>query len=476
MSRWAFVGTWLAALAGLGFLGYHYARQPAVWHDEGALLGNVVRLNFAQLAGPLYYHATGSLLFLWVERAVIVAFGEGLLVVRLPSFLAGCLSLPLLAVVARRWMSAAAAFWVVALFACSETLAWHSCEAKPYSIDIFCTLVVLALYARLDHQSLARRCLIHAAVAPFLLALSYPACFVHGGLMLALLPTSRERTRLDWLGYGLLAAAIGATFLGVVLPITRAQHDPVVHSDWTRFFPDWGRPLSVPGWVLINAIEVMRYCCKPHGQLLVVPLIVGVVHWWRQHHRRRLLVCLAPLGLALLAAGLHRYPFGGMRVQVYATPLLLLVGGGGIDLVLQRWREKLAWLPLSAGAYLLLISSLNANGRVISPWSRPDTQRSCGWVREHFRPGDVVVGNDWAHTFYLHTLGDDFRLAPDAVPQDATRVWVVWTEQVDASRRLTHLRTVARPDWEIDQRWDFESTTVVLLRPPQVIGRLGTND
>ena len=476
MSRWATVGIWLAVAAGLFFRGYHYARQPAVWHDEGALLANVVKLDFASLTGPLYFHEAGPILFLWVERALFLAFGDDALVLRLPAFLAGCLSLPLLVVVARRWMSDRATFWVVALFACSDALAWHSCEAKPYSVDVFCTLVVFALYTRLDHLSLPWRCVIHAAVAPILLTLSYPACFVHGGLLLALLPAlARERTRLAVLSYGLLVVAIGGTFLGVVLPIAQAQHDPVIHSDWTRFFPDWSRPLSVPGWFLVNTLEVMRYCCKPHGQLLVVPLMIGAVYWWKQRQGQRLTLCLAPLAIALVAASLHRYPFGGMRVQIYAAPLLLLASGVGLDAVLRYGRGKVVWLPLGLSAYLFLITLLNSNWRVLSPWNRSDTYHSCGLVRESWRPGDVVFGNDWAHAFYLHTLGDTFRLGPPTKPLEAARVWIVWTELADPGRRLNHLQAFVPPDWEQGESWEFESTTVVRLRP-RGIGRVVPND
>ena len=40
-------------LAGLCLRAWHYLRCPSVWHDEAALLVNVLQLDFGQLLGPL---------------------------------------------------------------------------------------------------------------------------------------------------------------------------------------------------------------------------------------------------------------------------------------------------------------------------------------------------------------------------------------------------------------------------------------
>ena len=43
-------------------------------------------------------------------------------------------------------------------------------------------------------------------------------------------------------------------------------------SCWTSFFPDWSRPWTVPGWTLFSTLDVLRYCCKPLGQILATAL------------------------------------------------------------------------------------------------------------------------------------------------------------------------------------------------------------
>src|SRR5260221_10638968 len=74
--------------SGLALRSYHYLRVPAVWHDETALVVNVLDNDFASLLGPLRWHEAAPPLFLWVERAVVLILGDDLLALRLFPFLA----------------------------------------------------------------------------------------------------------------------------------------------------------------------------------------------------------------------------------------------------------------------------------------------------------------------------------------------------------------------------------------------------
>lgn len=99
----ASVKPWIWALVALGLALrlYHYGRNPAVWHDEAANIINVIQKNFGELLGPLSYSATGPPVFLWMQRAVVLALGDGTYALRLVSLLASCASLLLFARLAR---------------------------------------------------------------------------------------------------------------------------------------------------------------------------------------------------------------------------------------------------------------------------------------------------------------------------------------------------------------------------------------
>ena len=78
---------------------FHYLRDPSVWHDEAALVVNVLNLNFAQLLGPLMWHEASPPLFLWLERAVTLVLGDSTYALRLIPVLASCVSVVLFSIV-----------------------------------------------------------------------------------------------------------------------------------------------------------------------------------------------------------------------------------------------------------------------------------------------------------------------------------------------------------------------------------------
>src|SRR5262249_12900512 len=126
----------VVAAIGIALRLFHYLRDPSVWHDEAALIVNVLNLDFTQLLGPLMWHEASPPLFLWLERAVVLVLGDSTYALRLVPLLASCLSVVLFTSTVRRLLTPVAAFWAALLFAASDRLLWHACEAKPYAVDV----------------------------------------------------------------------------------------------------------------------------------------------------------------------------------------------------------------------------------------------------------------------------------------------------------------------------------------------------
>src|SRR5262249_10591781 len=145
---------------------FSYLRNPSVWHDEAALVLNVLGQGFADLLGPLFYAEAAPPLFLWAERAVVLLLGDSTYALRLLPFLASCAALLLLVPVARALLRPAAVPWAVLLFAFNDHLLWHATEAKPYSLDVLVATALLALWCRTRGWSLERQLLLYAVLAP----------------------------------------------------------------------------------------------------------------------------------------------------------------------------------------------------------------------------------------------------------------------------------------------------------------------
>ena len=83
---------WFACLValGLGLRTYHYLVNHVVWHDEAALINNVLGKTFAEYLGPLYYAEAAPPLFLALEKVAVLALGSATYAVRLLPVLASC--------------------------------------------------------------------------------------------------------------------------------------------------------------------------------------------------------------------------------------------------------------------------------------------------------------------------------------------------------------------------------------------------
>jgi hypothetical protein len=462
---------------------YHYGRNPSVWHDEAALIVNVLGKSFWDLLGPLFFAEAAPPLFLWIEKAVALSLGEATYALRLVPLLASCASLLLMVPVARRVLSAQAVPWAILLFATSDHLLWHTCEAKPYAVDVLAAVVSIAAYSLTQSWPLRRRLWLCGLLALCLIFVSYPGCFLCGGLLTALLPVIWHARRMAArVGYILFACAVFGAFALVLAGPAYAQRCPAMAQCWIGGFPVWNRPWSVPLWTLLQTLEVFRYCCEPLGQVYAALAVIGVIGLWRRGERAYTVLLVLPLVLAVLASYLGAYPYGGYRVMVYATPALVLLIGEGVAPVLDRlWTPReamsklakrvtafpralsLAWSPVVAMFVVLLLLPVGrAVKRVLFPWPRADCAAAAAYVKARLQPGDQVAANHWEYAYYFRRLGSTFTLLDQSPRRFGPRLWLVVTAPESADR-LAVARSLPPGDWSSLEQQDFMWTSVLLL-------------
>ncbi len=450
---------------GLALRGYHYLRGASVWQDEAGVLVNVLSKSWGGLLGRLSLCQAAPPLFLWLEKAVALTLGDGAYAFRFPPFLASCAAMVLLAWAAGRLLAPRAAAWAVLLFAVSEQLAWHACETKPYSFDVLTATVLLALYAATRDRSAARRLLLFTLPAPVLIFLSYPAIFLYGGVLAAPAPAVwREKRASGLAAFGLLAVTVGGSFSVLLLGPIRAQHEPALAAYWVNDFAPWGRPWFVPVWTLLSTLEVGRYCCKPLGQVLVPLAVFGAVILWRRGARSLAVLLATPILLALVGAFLHRYPYGGDRIMVYAAPAVVLLVGAGTAAAWE-WLGRRHRLAPAALVLLFVPPVYTAAKAVVYPWPTADFAGASAYVESRRLPTDVVAGNDWSDLYYFRGLGSAYH--GEAIADAPGRCWVVYsTGERAADGRLKGAYGMGPAGWVAVDRREFAFTTVLLLERP----------
>src|SRR5436309_1110971 len=95
VNRWLASPIIAAALVafGIAYRVREYLFCNSFWYDEAFLLLPVRSRDYLDLLGPQPYRLVSPPLFLWIVRALTDLGGQGELLMRLPSFLAGITAL-----------------------------------------------------------------------------------------------------------------------------------------------------------------------------------------------------------------------------------------------------------------------------------------------------------------------------------------------------------------------------------------------
>jgi hypothetical protein len=351
---------WALALVLLGILWrtVRYLLQFPIWGDEAFVCVNFLDQTYAGLTGPLRNSQIAPILFLWGELSAFNLLGGSELALRLLPWLAGVGGLVLFWRLARLTLPPLAATLAVGFLAVAYFPVRHSCEVKPYAFDLCMALVLLvpaASWLRRPERLGRLACL--ALLAPLALAASYPTVFVAGGVSLALLPTVCRRP--GWAARAWYAAYLvltGCTFLACFLCVGRQQQGPsagivdaYLKDYWADAFPP-ANPIRLAGWLLkVHTGDLMAYpvgAGNGASSLTFLLCLAGAWYLWRSGHSPLLVLCVAPFGLALLAAALQRYPYGGAaRISQHLAPAICLLAGAGAA----AWIGRCA--PSAAGQY-----------------------------------------------------------------------------------------------------------------------------
>ena len=321
---WLIVGL---VLLGLGARVEQYLARPSYWNDEAAVVINLMTRDYAGLTQPLAYAQAAPPAFLWTERWVLVHWGRSEFALRLLPLLIGLASLPLFAVVAWRALPPTSAFWAVGFLAFCNRIIPHVSDVKQYGTDVLVGVALLAAF--LGRGSPLKRLLWLTAIAVIGTWWSFPCVFLFGGLSLALLPACWRSGPKGIIVFAAANLLLLASFAGLYFTVIRHGHDPSLLDFWASSFPDWRR---LPLWLASQVYGVFRYSFDALGAIVVILAAAGVVALHRLGRQPLLLGLAMTLGLVLVAASFHRYPFpGANRMGAFLLPIVFLLLGAGCE-------------------------------------------------------------------------------------------------------------------------------------------------
>jgi 4-amino-4-deoxy-L-arabinose transferase-like glycosyltransferase len=203
--------------------------------DAAASMRELAWLSLNDPPAPFYR----SLMFVWVRL-----FGEGELIVRLPSLLGGLFSIWLAFLVTRAHYGRKVALVVAVLLCFSPVHVWYSQEAAPYTLTLFFTLAAVLVFGRLRSGSPTP-----ASYAVYLLMLlgavssHYLAVLLVFPLWLSCITTGRPDRRRIFAVHGMVLAFVAAALLVKshwgTLRVGLGFLRPFTLFEWWMFFFHW---------------------------------------------------------------------------------------------------------------------------------------------------------------------------------------------------------------------------------------------
>ncbi len=403
------VRNWLIVLlaVGVGWRLLRYLCRFPFWGDEAFLNTSIMRMDYAELLGPLHYFQVAPLLYLWMQRTVYLLFGGGEYALRSCSLLAGIGALLLFWRLARRQLDPLAANVALGFFACSYYLVRHTCESKPYAIDLFVATLLIWLALRWwDTRSSAKWPLLTVITTTAAIWLSYPAVFVAGGVgLLTLVSTIRRKNARSWawwLLYVALSAASAVMFLLLYAwGASERAADSWLEDYWRDAFPPRSSFAAALWWFV--KIHCGRMFAYPHGgpnfasTLTTLLCVTGAIALLIRRQAPLVLLFVGTAAATLFAAALERYPYGGsVRVSIFFAPLICLMAGVGTTvaihhLVPRRGRDAARGI---VGVVLVGLAVFGMARDVLRPYKSAEDRHMRRVMREVsqlVRPGDVVA-------------------------------------------------------------------------------------
>jgi hypothetical protein len=465
--RWLLVGV-LALGAGLRLR--QYLAQHCYWHDEAMVVLNVFEKDSAGLMGVLDSNQAAPPAFLLAQRAMFVQLGRSELVMRFIPFVAGMIALALFAWLAWRLWGGKyplLAIGAILMFACADSAIWHAVEAKQYSIDLLvAVMLLLVVLVPSKDQSPLRRLLLASLIAAPAVWFSYSTIFMFGGISLALLPAI-ARGRGKAIGaWALCNGIVAASFLIVYALVIREQQVSLLYEYWGDEFVDFSRPMFIPVWFFREAASICNYPMDLAGPILFPIVILGAVVMYRRGQTERLLALILPAALVLLAAALHRYPFGGSRLTLFLAPSVFILAGAGLLAIATHPRANWRGLWMVIPAAFVVIAMYHAGIYLIAPPARGNMAPSVAFVKAHWSPGDPIYSNKVPE---FRCYWPDAPVKNSDLLRDSTPLAPFWLalSYVEGKKQENLQRQLNRvvPRAEVRNTFTATGTTAIFFKP-----------
>ncbi len=239
--------------------------EQSFWYDEAFTPVHVLHSGLGATLRAVVHHENTPPLWYLIAWADARLFGDGALALRLPSAIAGVLTVPVVWAAAQQLAGRRAALFAAAIVAVNPLFVWYSQEARAYGLFVFTAALALLCFVRALDEPAPGRLAAFALTGALALLTHYFAVFLLVPMAIWLLLDSRHRR----------AAAAAIAALAVVglalLPLISAQGGH--GTQWIGHWALSSRLQAIPQYFLTG------YSGAPLGRgvelLVALPILAG---------------------------------------------------------------------------------------------------------------------------------------------------------------------------------------------------------
>ena len=214
-----------------------YFSGRSLWADEASLAFNLAHRSFIGLTQPLDYEQGAPIIFLYIEKLLVIVLGNKDQIMRLFPLFSGIIAIYFFYRIAQAHI--AGGMFATLLFAISWSLIYYSSELKQYSSDVMIALLLVFLTSRcLRKDSSSRNFLILGIAGMLAVWMSHPSAFILAGIGLALFfaaITKSHPVPIRWL-FGLAAMWIFSFGVEYFVSLRHLVADQYLYDYWKKAF------------------------------------------------------------------------------------------------------------------------------------------------------------------------------------------------------------------------------------------------
>lgn len=403
---------WAIICIGIILRLFKYLLNRSLWLDEASLALNIVNRSFSELLlKPLETSQVAPFGFLAIEKILILAFGNNEYALRLFPLLAGITSFFLFYYVSKRLIRSKAIPIALGLFSISGPLNYYSSEVKQYSSDVAIALLMYAIIFYNQSKKITfYRAILFGFIGATAIWFSYTAVFVLAGVGTVL--TFCYLKEMEFSKIVRLSIAYSIWIASFVIYYSISLNNITSNIFLSNFWAMHFAPLpSLKFWEARWYIDTFfKILYDPVGISLVgiaaLSFIVGCISMF-QEKRKLFFLLLSPILFALLASGLHRYPFGG-RVILFIVPNILLFIAEGTEQIIAKTRHTSPIIGITVICLLFFYPLYETGYHLIRPNFNQEIKPVMTYLKKHKQDKDVIYlyySSHDAFKYYSKKLG-----------------------------------------------------------------------